>query len=194
MRLSEIIKIPVKIIETILVIAYIVFEEIIWNTFAKPIFEYLKSLAILEALKQTFLNMNRYLLVSIFILILVLTEYMGVLALITIAQQQVVLGVFIYALKIPIATFTFWLFELTKPQLMTFVWLKVSYEAVMKLIDLLVSSSIYQTIKINVKAFKQNLRRLSERYLHNNVLFKLLKSWYALLKTKILKKNQNLQA
>lgn len=183
--LNNLKKFLIKPLESILVIAYIVFEEIIWNTFAKPIFDYLKRLAILDALKQTFLTMNRYLLVSVFIVILVLTEYMGVLSLITIAQQQVVLGVFIYALKIPIATFTFWLFELTKPQLMTFGWLKVSYETIMKLIDRLVNTSIYRSVKTSVHTAKENLRTAIVRFRSSSILQRLL-SVYRRLKSFVL--------
>ncbi|MEQ1637179.1 MAG: hypothetical protein ABL903_10835 [Methylococcales bacterium] len=186
MFFSTLKKILLKPLEVILVLSYLVFEEIIWNTFAKPIFTYLKSLALLDALKQTFLDMNRYLLVSVFIIILGIAEVMGVLSLMTIAQNQVVLGVFIYALKIPIASFTFWLFELTKPQLMTFAWLKVSYETLMKLIDRLVTSSIYLSIKATVKATKQKIRDLATQ-LKNSVLFKPLVASYRLLKTGILK-------
>ncbi|MCX7088066.1 MAG: hypothetical protein NTV00_08450 [Methylococcales bacterium] len=182
MSLSTIKKILIKTIESIFVVGYIVFEEIIWAIIAKPIFEYLKRLAILDALKQTFLEMNRYLLVSVFIVILVLAECMGILSLITIAKEQVILGVFIYALKIPIATFTFWLFELTKPQLMTFGWLKVSYEVLMRVIDRLVHSAVYQSIKATVQRIKQNLRVLSLR-LQDSVLFKSIKSYYQQFKT-----------
>ncbi|NOT83891.1 MAG: hypothetical protein HOP02_03740 [Methylococcaceae bacterium] len=179
-----------KLLELILVVGYIVFEEIIWNTFAKPIFTYLKNLALLDALKQTFLDMNRYLLVSIFVVILAIAEYMGILSVITIAQNQVVLGTFIYALKIPIASFTFWLFELTKPQLMTFGWLKVSYETLMKLIDRLVNSAIYLNIKATVQAAKQRLRQLAVR-LKNSVMFKPFVAGYRLFKSSILKQHNS---
>ena len=135
MSSSKLKNIFLKPVEVILVIGYIVFEELIWNSISKPIIEYLKSLAILENVKQTFLEMNRYLLVSVFVVILVIAEYLGIFSLILIAQNQVAMGAFIYALKIPIATFVFWLFDLTKPQLMTFGWLKYAYETLMKGID-----------------------------------------------------------
>lgn len=190
MKLSSIPTLIIKTIESILVIGYIVFEELIWNTFALPIFEYLKRLAILDALKQTFLNMNRYLLVSVFIFILVLTEYMGVLSLLMIAQQHVMLGVLTYGLKIPIATFTFWLFELTKPQLLTFNWLKIAYETIIKWIDLLTHSAIYQAVKARIKTIKQNLRVIIDR-LKDMALFNPLKSCYKCVQSYFLKQRKS---
>jgi hypothetical protein len=190
MKLSTIPTLLIKAIESILVIGYIVFEEIIWNTFALPIFDYLKSLAILDALKQTFLTMNRYLLVSVFIFILVLTEYMGILSVLMIARQQLMLGVFTYALKIPIATFTFWLFELTKPQLLTFNWLKIAYETIMKWIDLLIHSAIYQAVKARITTLKQNLRVIINR-LKDMALFNTLKSCYKGVQSYFLKQGKS---
>lgn len=177
-------------INIVLVIGYIIFEEIIWNNVAKPIYQYLKKLAILDALRQTFLEMNRYLLVSVFISILILAEYLGILSVITIAQEQLVLGVFIYALKIPIATFTFWLFELTKPQLMTFGWLKIAYEALVKGINLLVNSKAYQAIKATVQRAKQAVRELKTR-LKNSALFQYLLASYRAVKAFFFKKTIN---
>lgn len=167
----------VKPFEIFLVVVYIVFEEIIWNTFAKPIFEAIKSLAWLDALKQAFLEMNRYLLVSVFVVILLITEYMGILSLITIAENQVVLGVFIYALKIPIASFTFWLFELTKPKLLTFGWLKMTYDALMKGIDFLVRTTIYQSVKAKIHAVRQRLHNLNLLW-KNSTVFKQLRRFF----------------
>ena len=187
MRLSKIFKIPLKAVESVLIIGYIIFEEFIWNTFAKPIFEYLKQLALLDTLRETFLNMNRYLLVTIFILIFVLAEYLGVLALILVAEQQILVGGLIYATKIPIASFVFWLFELTKPKLLTFGWLKFSYDRLMKLIDIVVNSSIYLGIKHSVKSVKENLRALFRRFIKENPFFRQLKSWYGILKAKLFK-------
>lgn len=176
-----------KPLESVLVIGYLLFEEIIWDLFAKPLISYLKSLAILDRLKQTFLTMNRYLLVTFFLLIFVIAEYMGVLSLITIAQQQLLLGISIYALKIPIAAFTFWLFDLTKPQLMTFPWLKVTYETLLYWIDRIVQSNIYKTIKYKVMVIKQQLRELREALLLRNAFVKHMQSIYQSLKAALLR-------
>lgn len=175
--MKSILQTLIKPFEILLVIIYIVFEEIIWNTFAKPIFEAIKRFAWLDALKQTFLEMNRYVLVSIFIVILLITEYMGILSLITIAENQVVLGVLIYALKIPIASFTFWLFELTKPKLLTFGWLKVTYEALMKGIDFLLKTTIYQSIKAKVSFIRQRLHAFNLLW-KNSTIFKQLRQLF----------------
>ena len=136
-----------KTFESILVIGYILFEELIWNIFAKPIYQYFKSLIVIEPLKKTFLEMNRYLLLAVFIFILLIAELAGVLAGFYFIEGYIFTGILVYLLKIPVAAFTFWLFDLTKHQLMTFDWLKTVYEWIMGTIDKLLSSAIHVYIK-----------------------------------------------
>ncbi|TXK97691.1 hypothetical protein BMR07_06050, partial [Methylococcaceae bacterium CS1] len=102
-----------KTLESILVIGYILFEELIWNIFAQPIYQYFKSLIVLEPLKKTFLQMNRYLLLTVFISILLLAEVMGLMAGLCFIEGYFAAGILVYVLKIPVAAFIFWLFDLT---------------------------------------------------------------------------------
>ena len=171
-----------KTLESILVIGYILFEELVWNIFAQPICQYIKSLIVLEPLKKTFLQMHRYLLMTVFIFILVLAEAMGLLAGICFIEGYFITGIFVYVLKIPVAAFTFWLFDLTKAQLMTFNWLKIAYEWTMCMIDKLLNSAIHVYIKSRIMAIRLKMRQITRQYYGEAGFIASIKSHYKAFK------------
>ena len=171
-----------KTLESILVIGYILFEELVWNIFAQPIYQYIKSLIVLEPLKKTFLQMHRYLLLTVFIFILVLAEVMGLLAGLCFIEGYFMTGILVYVLKIPVAAFTFWLFDLTKIQLMTFNWLKIAYEWVMDMIDKLLNSAIHVYIKSRIMAIRLKMRQIIRQYYGEAGFIASIKSHYKAFK------------
>ena len=171
-----------KAVESILVIGYILFEELVWNIFAKPVYQYFKSLIAIEPLKMTFLEMNRFLLLAVFIFILLIAESAGLLAGFYFIEGYIFTGILVYLLKIPVAAFTFWLFELTKPQLMTFYWLKTAYEWVMYIIDKLLSSAIHVYINARIMAIRLKLKQLLHQYFGEAGFLASVKSHYKVFK------------
>jgi len=161
---NEVKNFVIKSLESILVIGFILFEELIWNVFAKPVFQYFKSLVVLDSLRKTFLGMNRYYLLAVFIFILGIAEVMGFVSGFYILNGYFFFGIFVYALKIPVAAFTFWLFDVTRDQLMTFLWLKTSYEYVMDLIGKFINSAIHIYIKARVVALRVKMKQLALKY------------------------------
>lgn len=153
-----------KTLESILVIGYILFEELIWNVFAPPIYQYFKRFIVLESLKQTVLQMNRYLLLTVFIFILLVAEAMGLLAGYCFIEGYFIAGILVYGVKIPVAAFTFWLFDLTRIQLMTFSWMKIAYKWIMGMIDKLLNSAIHVYIKAKIMAIRQQMRQIIRQY------------------------------
>lgn len=180
-------KFIIRIAESILVITYIVFEELIWNIFAKPVFQYFKSLLILDALKKTFLEMHRYLLLFIFIFILGIAEGLGFFSGISILNGYIFFGIIIYVLKIPVAAFTFWLFDLTKDKLMTFLWLKKAYEWIMDLIDKLINSSVHVYIKSKILSARKRIKVLVNKYFSEGGFLASTKNHYIFYKLKFRK-------
>ncbi|MBT5222043.1 MAG: hypothetical protein HON51_12235 [Gammaproteobacteria bacterium] len=171
-----------KALESILVIGYILFEELVWNIFAKPIFSYIKSLVVLEPLKQKFLTMHRYLLLTVFIGILVLAESMGFLAGLWFLEGYFISGILVYVLKIPVAAFTFWLFDLTKAQLMTFAWLEIAYEWIMGMIDKLLNSAIHVYIRNRIMVIRQKMQLIMGQYFGKVGFVASIKSHYKVFK------------
>ncbi len=177
----------IKFFESILVIGYILFEELIWNTFAKPIFQYFKSLAILDSLKTIFLAMNRYLLLTVFITILTITEVLGFAAGYCFINSYIFSGIIVYALKIPVAAFTFWLFDLTKDKLMTFSWLKSAYAYMLEWINKFVHTPIYIYIKARTITVKTKIKQLKLQYLSEEGLIGSIRTHYLVFKPYITK-------
>lgn len=171
-------KFVAKTVESILVIGYILFEELVWNIIAQPIYQYCKSLIVLEPLKKKFLLMNRYLLVTVFIFILMIAEALGLLAGFFFIEGFFLSGVLVYLLKIPIAAFTFWLFDLTKTQLMTFSWLKTVYEWIMSLVNQLINSAIHVYIKNRIMTVRLNIQQFIRQYFGEAGFIASVKSHY----------------
>lgn len=172
----------INFLESLLVVGYLLFEELIWNVFAKPIFQYIKNLVVLDSLKKTFLEMNRHLLLTIFIVIFAITEVMGFLSGFCLINGYFFTGVGVYACKIPIAVFTFWLFELTKEKLMTFHWLKIAYEYLMGVIDKLINSPIYVEIKAKISVIRSKIKTLVLHYFGEEGFIASVKSHYIAFK------------
>ncbi len=171
-------KLIISPIEIILVLGYILFEELVWDVFVKPVHQYLKSLSILAPLKIHFLKMNRHLLLSVFICILAITETLGILAGYCIINGYFYTGILIYSSKIPVATFTFWLFKLTKNKLISFPWLKSTYEFIMGLIEKITHSSIHRFIKIKVSNLRNTARQFYLIYINRDDLIAMIKKRY----------------
>jgi len=157
-----------SLLQLILVIIYIIFEELIWEGIAKPIYEFVHSLKILQKVEVKLHSVNASVILVIFVLLLSIVEALGIYAGILFVSGQVVLGMSLYLSKIPIAAFTFWIFRITEDKLMQFGWFKWIYDWIMKGIDWLKSREIYiqtmerlATVKANIK---KSLKALKAKY------------------------------
>jgi hypothetical protein len=146
------------------VFTYIIFEELVWETIAKPIYEYVHSLKILKRVEALIHKLHRIVLLITFLILFIQVELLGFVAVALIAKGQVYSGVILYLGKIPIGAFTFWLFRISKDKLMTFGWFKAIYDFIMGIIDKIKASEIYRDIKIKSSIIK--------KYIKTNVLQK----------------------
>lgn len=164
-----------SLLQLILVIIYIIFEELIWEGIAKPIYEFVHSLKILQKVEVKLHSVNASVILVIFVLLLGVVETLGIYAGILFVSGQALLGISLYLSKIPIAAFTFWIFRITEDKLMQFGWFKWIYDWIMKGIDWLKSREIYiQTMErlATVKAsIKKSLKALKEKYFSKESLF-----------------------
>ena len=152
----------ISLLQLILVIIFIIFEELIWEGVAKPIYEAIHSLKILQKVEAKLQHVNPSIILIIFVVLLLVVETFGIYAGMLFVSGQVLLGLGLYLSKIPIAAFTFWLFRVTEDKLMTFGWFKWLYEKMMVGIAWLKSREMYiktmerlKTIKVFVKNWKK---------------------------------------
>jgi len=148
-----------SLLQLILVIIYIIFEELIWEGVAKPIYEAIHSLKILQKVEAKLQHVNPSIILVIFILLLSVVEAFGIYAGMLFVSGQILLGLSLYLSKLPIAAFTFWLFRVTEDKLMTFGWFKWLYDKMMAAIDWLKSREMYiKTIK-RLKSVKDGIKK-----------------------------------
>jgi hypothetical protein len=142
----------------ILVTVYIVLEELVWENIAEPIYRFIHSLAILQKPEELIRGLDRHVLLAMFLILFVQVELLGLFALQLIGTGKVVVGTLLYAGKIPVAAFTFWLFSISKAKLLTFGWFERSYELIMLIIEKIKHSDIHQRIAARLKQVKAWLK------------------------------------
>lgn len=153
-----------SLLQLILVITYIIFEELIWEGIAKPIYEAIHALKILQKIEAKLENVNPSVILVIFVVLLSIVEAFGIYAGILFVSGQVLLGLVLYISKIPIAAFTFWLFRITEDKLMQFGWFKWLYDWIMKAIDWLKSCEMYKKTMERLVQIKIGIKALKEKY------------------------------
>lgn len=173
--LQKITQLLLIVIEFVLVFLFILFEEVIWEGLAKPIYDKISSFRILLRLEQVINSSNRYIVLFSFITLLLGVEGAGLLAGLFFVQGKVLFGTLLYVAKIPIAGFTFWLFKVAKIKLLSFDWFAWSYKKLMSGIEWLKESAIYQTTITKMRDIKGKikpiLKKIKTRYFSKDSSF-----------------------
>ena len=148
----------ISLLQLILVMLFIIFEELIWEGVAKPIYEAIHSLKILQKIELKLQHINAYVILVIFVVLLATVEIFGIYAGMLFMSGQILLGLALYISKIPIAAFTFWLFRVSEEKLMQFAWFKWLYEKLIAGIAWLKSRKIYVETMERLKRIKQKFK------------------------------------
>ena len=175
------------VLQFVLVFLFILFEEIIWEGIAKPIYNKIESLHITQKLEENIQHTNRYLLLLIFTVILLIVEGAGIFAGILFVNGYILFGLLLYIAKIPIAAFTFWLFKVSKEKLLSFGWFAWLYRKTMNGLERLKNLDIYKStiaIMLNIKEkIKKRWRAFKDRFFDKDSSFtEELKSFYNYMK------------
>ena len=143
---------------TILVLIYLVLEELVWERIAEPIYRFIHGLKLLQRLEVRILELNRYSLLVIFLILFAGVEGLGVVSVALFAQGQVIPAVALYAGKIPVTVFTFWLFRIARDKLLTFTWFKFCYDILLTVLDKIKTSEVYVAVKVRLHAVKLRIK------------------------------------
>jgi len=191
--IQKIINKSIMLIQLLLVVIFIVFEEIIWEGFAKPIYLYIRELRILQTIEMKLQPVNRYIVLVLFLVLLAGVEVAGLVAGVMAIKGMVIASMLLYVSKIPIAAFTFWLFRVTDEKLLSFDWFKWSYEKIIALFDWIKSRKIYQNtikrakeLKAQIKTYAKSLR--ATYFTGDNAISKRFQRLYIYIKN-IIKKD-----
>ena len=150
----------VNIFLTILVFIYIIFEELIWDRLAKPIFSYISDLELFKDLEPKILALNSYLILFIFLIPFIIVELLGIYAGILFVSGNILLGIVLYLSKIPVAVVIFWFFNITKDILLQFRWLNFIYKNLILIIDKIKHSKIYVMIQDKTSMIKDEIKKI----------------------------------
>ena len=99
-----------NIILIVLVFIYIIFEELVWEKFAKPLIKLISSLQIFTKLIPKILSLNSYVILIFFLSTFIIVELIGIYAGILFVSGHISSAVVIYILKVPVAAFIFWFY------------------------------------------------------------------------------------
>ncbi|MBU0923918.1 hypothetical protein KKG81_03455 [bacterium] len=165
----------------VLVFIYIIFEELIWEKLARPILNFITNLSLFKNLIPKILSLNSYFILIFFLSIFIVVELIGVYAGVLFVSGHIISAVSIYILKIPVAAFIFWFFNITKGRLLEFKWFNFVYNKLILMIEKIKNSSSYMFIKeksIDLKkAIKENIfstrSRLKKKIIN---IYKLLRN------------------
>jgi len=171
----------INFVLTFLVFVYIVFEELIWDRLAKPIFSYISKLELFKDLEPKILALNSYLILFIFLIPFIIVELLGAYAGILFISGHIFLGIFLYLAKIPIAVVIFWFFNVAKEKLLAFRWLNFTYTKLVLIIDKIKHSKIYLKIQEKAHNIKEEIKKrffISKSGLKENIIeiYKVLKN------------------
>lgn len=154
----------IVLLQLLLVVTYILFEELIWERIAKPIYVTIHALKILQKVEAKLERVTPSVILVIFVLLFAVVEAFGIYAGIVFVSGQVFLGVILYLAKIPVAAFTFWLFRITEDKLMQFRWFKWIYEWIMSAIDWLKGCEMYKKMTAYAVEVKMQIKVWKETY------------------------------
>ena len=182
----------ILLLQLIFVSIYIIFEELIWEGIAKPIYEFIHSLKVLQKVETVLHSLNRYVILVVFVILLGIVEVLGIYAGVLFVSGKMWHGVTLYLAKVPIAAFTFWIFRITEDKLMQFGWFKWMYDQIMKAIDWVKSFEMYQRTMDRVilikTGIKKGLKVFKEKYFSKNSPFiEKIKSLYSAIKDSLRK-------
>lgn len=182
----------ILLLQLLIVIVYILFEELIWEGIAKPIYQTLHELQILQKIETKLQTVRPSIILFIFVLLFIIVEAAGIYAGMLFVSGQVIIGLILYISKIPIAAFTFWLFRITEEKLMQFGWFKWIYDQIMKAISWVKSCEMYISTLERLGQLKRGLKKVikdfkAKYFANKNPFIEKIKQLYSVLKESLRK-------
>jgi len=157
-KLKQLLKRFFLLIQTSLILLYLLLEELVWDNIAEPIERYLKHLRLAKRVELFLKKQNRYVILVLFLSMFVVGEGLGLITPIVLAKGYATLAIVIYGFKIVLATFAFWIFNTQKEALLSFKFIDYSYKKIIYYIDKIKSSNLYKKIVANLKEIKTYIK------------------------------------
>ena len=150
----------ITLIQSILILIYMVFEELVWERFAKPLYRYVKHLRLFLRLEIILKSANRYIILFLFLLPFIVGELLGAVSAVLAVKGLVVLAIALYIFKLLIATFAFWLFNIQKEKLLSFTIVNYSYQKIMQFATWIKTTAVFISVKEKITTIKELIRKM----------------------------------
>lgn len=158
-----------RYLKILFVILFIIFEEIIWNKFGKPLYEKVKSLKVIERFKIWLEDIeHRYLILFIFLVPFFIMELLSLLAIKAFATGLIITGIGLYVIKILLTAPVVVIFNVAKKQLVSFFLIRYSYGIILNF----KRSNIFREVKTYIKFIKNEIIKFKDEYLNGNISLK----------------------
>ncbi|MRI58079.1 MAG: hypothetical protein C6H99_01075 [Epsilonproteobacteria bacterium] len=167
-------------IETLLVLFYVFFEELVWERLIVPVREWIEKrigqrvIALIDSLSATTAFV-------IFAGSLLTAEGFGLAAAPVALLVNPFVGAILYLLKVLMAAFSFWFFAQTKSKLLQIAWFSFLYEKTIYFYEWIKSTELYKSVKRCLAAMKASIKEYISR-LPKGELRKIYKSIKSLFK------------
>ena len=143
----------------VLVLIYILFEELVWEKIAKPIVKLITRLLTKFNFFEDFIlkieKLNSYTILFIFLILFTFVELLGIYAFMIFFQGKIFFAIFVYILKLPLAVFILWFFNLTKDKLLQFSWFRFLYKSMIFFVSKIKDFRIYILVKDKIYEIKE---------------------------------------
>jgi hypothetical protein len=164
----------------LILLIYILFEELIWENTVVPIIRYISAFHFYRRfLEYVQMRANRNTVLILFIVPFLIGEVVGVFSGILAAQLHLLSAALLYTCKIPLIVVALAILQNGKDKLLTFGWFALCYVWIMKQLDKLHESRLYRQIHLTItrirKRFKGRSNRMIRRivYLYHRVRYSL---------------------
>jgi len=160
--MNEILKMLKNTIKVIAVILFLFFEKLIWEKLAVPFRNWFSTLKVSVKFGAWLGERSTFTKFWFFILPFIVAEAMGIISGSMIVGGYVLIGLGIYILKIPVAGLTFWIFGLVKEDLLKLDWFETLYLLVIRFLNFIKSTEIYQSVIVRIRWVKIRMKRFSK--------------------------------
>lgn len=167
-----------------LVLIYIIIEDLIWKKFAKKITDYMFSLDIFISAEHIILKFNTNVILVGFLILLILSEIFGIIAVTLIGKGLVISGISLYLAKIPLVSLTFWLFKISKDKLLKINWFNTIYLFVIKILNIIKYSKYYINTINFIENIKEDIKYIFKKEDSNSKFLNRIKNIHKLVRLK----------
>lgn len=149
---------------SLLIIFYILFEELIWEKAVAPIVRYVADFHIYRRfLDYVHLKAERWIVLILFLIPFGIGEIVGTASALMAAQLHLFGAAILYTLKIPLIVISLGILQNGKEKLLSYRWFALCYGWVMMQIDRLHSTHLYRQIYIVSIRIRNRIKSRSSR-------------------------------